>query len=113
MRRKSRVDQRSTNPVALGELKRMRKGEGQSVADFCVELDRLTRQAYSELDDDALDTERAHLLYEQLAHWRDACYLIEALESENGADARAKRLKDRTKRIERSNIGEREVECRG
>lgn len=53
------------------------------------------------MDDETLDKGQVHLLYEQLARWRDARYLIEALECENGA---YERLKGRARRIERRNI---------
>ncbi|RCN49894.1 hypothetical protein ANCCAN_03929 [Ancylostoma caninum] len=101
MRRECRAEQRTNKVVALGELKRLRKGEAQSVSDFCVEPERLTRRAYPELDEYALDTERAHLLYEQLVHWRDSYHLLEALESNEGA---YEKLKETAKRIERRNL---------
>ncbi|EYC34920.1 hypothetical protein Y032_1273g3795, partial [Ancylostoma ceylanicum] len=101
MKRECKAEQRTNKVVALGELKRLRKMEGQSVSEFCVELERLTRQAYPELDERALQTERAQILYDQLVHWRDSYHLLEALESEQGA---YDKLKETAKRIERRNM---------
>ncbi|RCN25915.1 zinc knuckle, partial [Ancylostoma caninum] len=101
MKRECRAEQRTNKVVALGELKRLRKMERQSVSEFCVELERLTRQAYPELDERALQTERAQILYDQLVHWRDSYHLLEALESEQGA---YDKLKETAKRIERRNM---------
>ncbi|VDL69843.1 unnamed protein product [Nippostrongylus brasiliensis] len=64
-------------------------------------LERLTRQAYPELDENALATERAHLLYEQLVYWKDSYYLMEALESEGDAYLK---LKTTAQRIERRGL---------
>uniref|UniRef100_A0A183GV61 CCHC-type domain-containing protein n=1 Tax=Heligmosomoides polygyrus TaxID=6339 RepID=A0A183GV61_HELPZ len=98
MQEACRVELRSHRIVALSELKKLRKKEGQTVADFCVELERLTRRAHPHMDEVALDAERAQLLYEQLAHWGDSYHLMEALESEAHA---YDRLKQTALRIER------------
>lgn len=84
--------------VALGELRKLKKAEGQTVADFCIELERLTRRAHPELDEASLAIERTHLLYEQLAHWKNSYHLIKALENENNS---YDRLKETAMRIER------------
>lgn len=55
------------------------------MSEFCVELQRLARQAYPELDERALEIERAQLLYDQVVHWRDSYHLLEALESDECA----------------------------
>ncbi|VDO93744.1 unnamed protein product [Heligmosomoides polygyrus] len=96
-----RAERRTNKIVALGQLRKLRMLEGQSVADFCVKLERLTRVAYPELDEEAMDTERAHLLYDQLVHWNDSYHLTEALESERGA---YNRVKETAKTIERRNL---------
>ncbi|VDO31617.1 unnamed protein product, partial [Heligmosomoides polygyrus] len=54
-----------------------------------------------EMDEAALATERAHLLYEQIVHWKDSYFLTEALESAGNA---YERLKETAERIERRNI---------
>lgn len=90
MRQVCRAEWRHDRIVALGELKTLRKREGQGVADFCVELEQLTRRAHPHMDEVALDAERAQLLFEQLAHWGDSYHLMEALESENHAYDRLK-----------------------
>ncbi|VDO62573.1 unnamed protein product [Heligmosomoides polygyrus] len=100
LRQECRAELSNHRIVALGELKKLRKKEGQSVADFCVELERLTRRAHPHMDEAALDAERAQLLYEQLAHWNDSYHLMEALESDNHA---YDKLKQTALRIERRN----------
>ncbi|VDO66468.1 unnamed protein product [Heligmosomoides polygyrus] len=87
-----RAEARNHRIVALGELKKLRMKEGQSVADFCVELERLTRHAHPHMDEAALDAQRAQLLYEHLAHWNDSYHLMEALESEGQAYERLKHV---------------------
>ncbi|WKX98818.1 hypothetical protein Q1695_014030 [Nippostrongylus brasiliensis] len=104
--RECRAEERTNKVLALGQLRHLRKAESQSIAEFCVELERLTRQAYPELDEKALATERAHLLYEQLVHWKDSYYLMEALESEDDAYMK---LKATAQRIERRDLTLRNV----
>ncbi|VDP14691.1 unnamed protein product [Heligmosomoides polygyrus] len=87
--------------VAPGELKKLRMKEGQSVADFCVELEQLTRRTHPHMDEAALHAQRAQLLYEHLAHWNDSYHLMEALESESQA---YERLKQTAMRIERRDL---------
>uniref|UniRef100_A0A183FBU5 CCHC-type domain-containing protein n=1 Tax=Heligmosomoides polygyrus TaxID=6339 RepID=A0A183FBU5_HELPZ len=101
MRQVCRAEWRHDRIGALGELKTLRKREGQGVADFCVELEQLTRRAHPHMDEVALDAERAQLLFEQLAHWGDSYHLMEALESENHA---YDRLKQTALRIERRDL---------
>ncbi|KAK6059634.1 hypothetical protein COOONC_02733 [Cooperia oncophora] len=101
MMRECKAEQRTIKVVALGRLKRLKKRDGQTVSDFCVELEQLTRQAYPELDEYTLAVERAHLLYDQLSHWRDSYYLLEALESEEDT---YEKLKEVAKRIERRDM---------
>ncbi|VDO35329.1 unnamed protein product, partial [Heligmosomoides polygyrus] len=101
MEKACRAERFTEKVLALGELKKLVKTEGQTVAEFCVELERLTRRAYPEMDETALATERAHLLYEQIVHWKDSYFLTEALESAGNA---YERLKETAERIERRNI---------
>ncbi|EYC03419.1 hypothetical protein Y032_0094g2748 [Ancylostoma ceylanicum] len=51
-------EQRTRRIVALGKLSRLRKTDKQSVADFSIELERLTQKAYLELDEKSLVTTR-------------------------------------------------------
>ena len=57
MQRACRFAVRNSRLVALGELKKLRKIEGQTVSDFCVQFERLTRLAHLDMDMIALDTE--------------------------------------------------------
>ncbi|VDO82615.1 unnamed protein product [Heligmosomoides polygyrus] len=100
LRQACTAELRNHRIVALGELRKLRKKEGQSVADFCVKLEQLIRRAHPHMSEAALDAERAHLLYEQLAHWDDSYHLMEALESENQP---YEVLKQTAMRIERRN----------
>ncbi|VDP16094.1 unnamed protein product [Heligmosomoides polygyrus] len=101
MLRETRTEAMSDKIVALGEVKRLKKLDRQSIAEFCVDLERLTCRAYPELNERALAIERAHLLYQQIAHWPDSYHLLEALEEE---DDPYSRLKETAKRIERRNL---------
>ncbi|XGW22930.1 hypothetical protein V3C99_005285 [Haemonchus contortus] len=88
--------------IALGELKRLQKPETLSVGDFCVELERLTRRAYPQLEDRTLSVIHADYLYDQLSHWDESCYLQEALEGPGSV--MYERLKDAAMRVERKNL---------
>ncbi|KAK6061357.1 hypothetical protein COOONC_00973 [Cooperia oncophora] len=79
-------------------LRRLKKQESQSVAELCVELERLSAIAYAELDDLALATTRAQQLCEQLVHWPESYHLLVPME-ETEVDAYAK-LKDTAMRTE-------------
>ncbi|KIH59824.1 hypothetical protein ANCDUO_09932 [Ancylostoma duodenale] len=61
-----RADRQTRRVVALGKLRQLRKAETQTVAEFCVELERLSAKAYPEMDEVALATIRAQQLYGQL-----------------------------------------------
>ncbi|XGW34805.1 hypothetical protein V3C99_018658 [Haemonchus contortus] len=97
-----RVDAQTSRVVALGKLRRLKKAEEQSVAEYCVLLERLSAMAYPELDETALMTVRAHQLYEQLVHWPESYHLLVAMEMP-GADPYTS-LKDTAMRIERRNL---------
>ncbi|KAK6018546.1 zinc knuckle [Ostertagia ostertagi] len=97
-----KVDAQTSRVVALGKLKRLRKSEEQSVAEYCVLLEQLSVMAYPELDESALMTVRAHQLYEQLVHWPESYHLLVAMEMP-GTDPYTS-LKDTAMRIERRNL---------
>lgn len=99
-----RAERRNKKIVALSELKNLHKTELQSVSDFCVELERLTRKAYPELDEQALSVIRADQLYEQLMQWDESCQLQEVLEGES-IDV-YERLKEAAMRVERRRISQ-------
>ncbi|VDP04843.1 unnamed protein product [Heligmosomoides polygyrus] len=101
MLRETRTEAMSDKIVALGEVKRLKTLDRQSIAEFWVDLERRTCRAYPELNERALAIERAHLLYQQIAHWPDSYHLLEALEEE---DDPYSRLKETAKRIERRNL---------
>ncbi|RCN47467.1 hypothetical protein ANCCAN_06498 [Ancylostoma caninum] len=102
MKEMCKTESRNRKVVALSELRRLQKQESQAVVDFCVELERLTRRAYPELDEEALSVIRADQLYEQLSHWDESCHLQEALEGPS-ADI-YERLKEAAMRVERRHI---------
>ncbi|VDP24061.1 unnamed protein product [Heligmosomoides polygyrus] len=98
----NRVDSQTGKVMALGKLRRLRKTEAQSIAEYCVELERITAKAYPELDERALDTTKAQQLYEQVVHWPVSYYFLEAME-EGGNNAYAK-LKEVAMRVERRRL---------
>ncbi|KAK6032374.1 hypothetical protein OSTOST_01449 [Ostertagia ostertagi] len=65
-------------------------------------LERLSADAYPELDNVALATTRAQQLYEQMVHWPESYHLLVAMEA-TGADAYAN-LKETAMRIERRKL---------
>ncbi|VDP41602.1 unnamed protein product [Heligmosomoides polygyrus] len=81
--RKTRTEAMNDKIAALCEVKRLKKHDRQSIAEFCVDLERLTCRAYSELNERASAIERAHLLYQPIVHWLDSYRLLEALEEED------------------------------
>ncbi|VDL65072.1 unnamed protein product [Nippostrongylus brasiliensis] len=88
--------------IALGKLKKLRKSKTQSVAEYCVELERLSAKAYPELDAKAIDITRAQQLYEQVVHWHESYYFMEAMEE--GGDQAYARLKEVVMRVERRRL---------
>ncbi|RCN45751.1 zinc knuckle [Ancylostoma caninum] len=102
MREVCKTESSNRKVVALSELKRLQKMESQTVVDFCVELERLTRRAYLELDEEASSVIRADQLYEQLSQWDESCHLQEALEG--SSEAMYERLKEAVLRAERRHI---------
>ncbi|KAK5974309.1 Zinc knuckle [Trichostrongylus colubriformis] len=88
--------------VALGKLRKLRKPEAQSVAEYCVELERLSARAYPEMDERALATTRAQQLYDQIVHWPESYYFLEAMEQEGSKAYES--LKEAAMRVERRRI---------
>ncbi|KAK6056783.1 zinc knuckle [Cooperia oncophora] len=101
-----KVEAQTSRVVALGKLRRLRKSDEQSVAEYCVQLERLSAIAYPELDEGALMTARAQQLYEQVVHWPESVYFLEAMET-SGKDA-YNNLKEAVLRVERRKLM---VEC--
>ncbi|VDL83425.1 unnamed protein product [Nippostrongylus brasiliensis] len=102
MARAFREEVQTGRIVALTSLRKLRKTESQTVAEYCIELERLSARAYPELDEVALATTRAQQLYEQLVHWPESYHLLVAMESA-GADAYAN-LKQAAMRMERRKL---------
>ncbi|RCN24775.1 zinc knuckle [Ancylostoma caninum] len=97
-----RADRQTRRVVALGKLRQLRKTETQTVAEFCVELERLSAKAYPEMDEVALATTRAQQLYEQLVHWPESYHLLEAMEEQDGSTY--DNLKEAAMRVERRRL---------
>ncbi|VDO66247.1 unnamed protein product [Heligmosomoides polygyrus] len=97
-----KADAQTRRVIALGKLRRLRKAEAQSVAEFCIELERLSASAYPELDELSLSTTRAQQLYEQLVHWPESYHLLEAMEKQGPCAYRS--LKEAAMRIERRKL---------
>ncbi|EYC04907.1 hypothetical protein Y032_0085g1856 [Ancylostoma ceylanicum] len=102
MRKLVKADARNREVMAMGELQKLRKTDSQTVAEFCVELERLTSKAYPDLTERALASVRAQKLYEQLAMWNESYHLLEAMEKDR--DAAYDSLKEVAMRVERRRI---------
>ncbi|RCN42761.1 zinc knuckle [Ancylostoma caninum] len=102
MRKLANADMRNREVVAIGELQRLRKAESQTVAEFCVDLERLTSKAYPELTGVALASVRAQKLYEQLANWSESYHLQEAMEKDK--ESAYDSLEEAAMRVERRRI---------
>ncbi|KAK5971671.1 hypothetical protein GCK32_006177 [Trichostrongylus colubriformis] len=98
----NRVEANTKRVVALGKLRKLRKPEAQSVAEYCVELERLSARAYPEMDERALATTRAQQLYDQIVHWPESYYFLEAMEQERSNAYES--LKEAAMRVERRRI---------
>ncbi|KAK6036933.1 hypothetical protein COOONC_25563 [Cooperia oncophora] len=79
-----------------------KKLETQTIAEYCVELERLSAKAYPELDEVTLSTVRAHQLYEQVVHWPESYYFMEAMEKDGGTAYAS--LKQAAMRVERRRL---------
>ncbi|VDO21413.1 unnamed protein product [Haemonchus placei] len=86
----------------LRKLRRLKKAEAQTVAEYCVELERLSARAYPELDEKALVTTRAQQLYEQIVHWPESYYFLGAMEKEGPSAYES--LKEAAMRVERRRL---------
>ncbi|KHJ98572.1 zinc knuckle [Oesophagostomum dentatum] len=95
----NKAEAQTNRVIALSRLKRLRKADTQSVAEYCVELERLSASAYPELDEGALAITRAQQLYEQLVNWPESYHLLEAMEKDE-SNAYAN-LKEAAMRVER------------
>ncbi|KIH58473.1 hypothetical protein ANCDUO_11319 [Ancylostoma duodenale] len=98
----NKVEARTNRIIALGILRKLRKTGAQSVAEYCVELERWSVSAYPELDKQALATARAQQLYEQLVNWPESYHLLEAMERD-GPNAYMN-LKEAAMRVERRRL---------
>ncbi|VDO85689.1 unnamed protein product [Haemonchus placei] len=98
----NRVEEKTERIRALGKLRRLKKAEAQTVAEYCVELERLSARAYPELDEGALATTRAQQLYEQIVQWPESYYFLEAMEKEGPSAYES--LKEAAMRVERRRL---------
>ncbi|XGW16192.1 hypothetical protein V3C99_001553 [Haemonchus contortus] len=98
----NRVEEKTERIRALGKLRRLKKAEAQTVAEYCVELERLSARAYPELDERALATTRAQQLYEQIVQWPESYYFLEAMEKEGPSAYES--LKEAAMRVERRRL---------
>ncbi|EYC10202.1 hypothetical protein Y032_0057g2817 [Ancylostoma ceylanicum] len=89
--------------MAYADLQRLRLGEGQSVTDFCISLESLTKMAYPDVAEEAISTLMAHKLYDQFASSADSYHIMEAMEApEGGAAMTYTRVKEAALRCERN-----------
>ncbi|KAK6053264.1 hypothetical protein COOONC_09231 [Cooperia oncophora] len=100
--RANKEDDQTKKVLALGKLRRLKKLETQTIAEYCVELERLSAKAYPELDEVTLSTVRAHQLYEQVVHWPESYYFMEAMEKDGGTAYAS--LKQAAMRVERRRL---------
>ncbi|KAL6730445.1 hypothetical protein Aduo_001422 [Ancylostoma duodenale] len=98
----NKIEARTSRIIALGKLRQLRKTDAQSVAEYCVELERWSSRAYPELDERALATARAQQLYEQLVDWPESYHLLEAMERDGPNTY--ENLKEVAMRVERRRL---------
>ncbi|EYC21944.1 hypothetical protein Y032_0018g3623 [Ancylostoma ceylanicum] len=89
--------------MTYADLRRMRLRKGQSVTEFCISLESLTKTDFPDVAEEALSALVAHKLYDQFAASADPYHIMEAMESpEGGAAGAYTRAKEAALGCERS-----------
>ncbi|KAK6028431.1 zinc knuckle, partial [Ostertagia ostertagi] len=94
MKKRMRVDGNS-------ERRKLAIRDGQTVAEFCLVLERLSNKAYPDVPPDVTALQKAEILRRQLANWAGSYCLTEALETSTTAEVYEK-VKETALRLERS-----------
>ncbi|EYB88968.1 hypothetical protein Y032_0239g3334 [Ancylostoma ceylanicum] len=82
-------------------LRKLTMREGQSVAEFCLVLERVAGRAYPDTPPEAISLQKAEILFNQLARWEGSYTLADALET-SGKDEVYEKVKEAALRLERT-----------
>ncbi|VDL73435.1 unnamed protein product [Nippostrongylus brasiliensis] len=102
MGERSQEDSNSACMKALSELRTLTIKDGQSVAEFCLVLERLASRAFQNMPTAAVSLQKAEILYRQLANWNGTYNLAEALKKTDKSEVYEK-VKEVALRLERNN----------
>ncbi|WKY06147.1 hypothetical protein Q1695_006390 [Nippostrongylus brasiliensis] len=101
MKERLKVDGNGARVKAMTQLATLSMREGQTVAEFCLVLEKLFSRAYPEVNAEVVSLQKAEILFRQLAKWEGSYWIAEAIETSDKAHAYEK-VKDVALRLERN-----------
>ncbi|EYC37539.1 hypothetical protein Y032_0781g2301 [Ancylostoma ceylanicum] len=101
MRARLCEDNNSARLKAMTALRKLTMREGQSVAEFCLVLERVASRAYPDTPPEAVSLQKAEILFNQLARWEGSYTLADALETSAKEEVYEK-VKETALRLERT-----------
>ncbi|KAL6734242.1 hypothetical protein Aduo_004803 [Ancylostoma duodenale] len=101
MKERLKVDTNGSCVKAMTQLASLAIREGQSVAEFCLALEKLVSRAYPDTPPEMLSLQKAEILFRQLAKWEGSYCIAEAIETTPREEV-YERVKDLALRLERN-----------
>ncbi|VDP48748.1 unnamed protein product [Heligmosomoides polygyrus] len=101
MKKHMSIDSNSERVKALADLRKLAIRDGQTVAEFCLVVERLFNKAYPDTPHEVTSLQKAEILCRQLSGWDGSYCLTEALET-SASDEACKKVKEVALRLERS-----------
>ncbi|EYC17400.1 hypothetical protein Y032_0030g2025 [Ancylostoma ceylanicum] len=101
MQERLQEDGNSARVKALSQLRCLSLREGQSVAEFCVILEKIAHKAFPDTPAEVVSLQKAEILFRQLASWNGSYSLSEAIETSSSGDA-YENVKRAAMRLERN-----------
>ncbi|EYB83687.1 hypothetical protein Y032_0331g2727 [Ancylostoma ceylanicum] len=101
MKQRLKVDSNGSCVKAMTQLAALTIREGQSVAEFCLVLEKLAGRAYPDIPPEIVSLQKAEILFRQLASWEGSYCIVEAIET-SSRDEVYEKVKEVALRLERN-----------
>ncbi|EPB79468.1 zinc knuckle [Ancylostoma ceylanicum] len=101
MKQRLKVDSNGSCVKAMTQLAALTIREGQSVAEFCLVLEKLAGRAYPDIPSEIVSLQKAEILFRQLASWEGSYCIAEAIET-SSRDEVYEKVKEVALRLERN-----------
>ncbi|KAL6726387.1 hypothetical protein Aduo_008362 [Ancylostoma duodenale] len=101
MKQRLKVDSNGSCVKAMTQLAALTIREGQSVAEFCLVLEKLAGRAYPDIPPEIVSLQKAEILFRQLANWEGSYCIAEAIET-SSKDEVYEKVKEVALRLERN-----------